>query len=113
MVKFNKVTELNYSVVEGSEIILNEVNDYVEKISKHTNISKDDYSTFSNDMLFHAILTRVVSKYFLSTTRVTSDVAMNIIEIRVNDKTAYISIGELPDIENKGISKYVDSNYSR
>lgn len=113
MIKFNKISDLNYSVIDGSEEIINEVSNYVELISKNDAITKDEYSSFSNDTLFYAILTRVVSKYFLSTMKIDTDVAMCIIEIRINDKTIYVSIGELPDIENNGKNKFVDSNYSR
>lgn len=107
--EFKKVSDFKYIITEGVDELINQTYDIMKSISTNENISLSSYATFVNDHLFHSIITRLVSKEFFSKHVIANDIFMVNIELTVNNRPMYISLGKIEDIhDNNNNKKYVD-----
>lgn len=107
--EFKKISDFKYIIVEGIDDAISQTYEIMKTLTNNDNVKINDYATFVNDYLFHAIITRIISKEFFSKHTISNDIFMVNIEFTVNNRVLYISLGKIEDIhDNNNNKKYVD-----
>lgn len=105
MIKFEKASKFRYNLVNGDQLV-DRAMELVRELS-----GDKTFIEAANTNLLQTILSRLVAVEFFKQVTIDDDVLTVLVDVTHNKVTYTTSLGILPDLQDSGTEKIVESFY--